>query len=68
MSKGRIENLAKTRLNMDYPKQDQIAKVTIDRDVYPTTVVRSQDLNPESARHDESVFASVSDLIFGLFK
>ena len=68
VSKGRIENLAKTRLNMDYPKQDQIAKVTIDRDVYPTTVVRSQDLNPESARHDESVFASVSDLIFGLLK
>lgn len=68
VTKGRIENLAKTRLNMDYPKQEQVAKVTINKDVFPTTVVRSQDLDPDTAMDSQSVFASVSDLMYVPFK
>ena len=68
VSRGRIENLAKTRLNMVYPEGDQLVSIQPDDKAFPSTVARTQEVQEGDSRTNSSIFASVSRFFQQIFK
>lgn len=68
VSTGRIENLAKTRLKMDYPDETQILALTPKSDVFESTIVRSNEVELENTEGTTSLQASVKEFFISLFR